>query len=548
MDTAALRKARGAFFTPPEIASFIAQWAVRSRADRVLEPSCGEAAFLVPAASRLALLGANLTEDTLLHGVELHTASAISASRIMGELGASALVKAGDFFNEEPCELFDAVVGNPPYIRFQEFSGEARARSLRAALAEGVRLSGLASSWASFTIHASKFLKPTGRLGLVLPAELLTVGYAGAVRKFLLQRFARVRLVLFEERVFPGVLEDVVLLLAEGHGGATHFEVYQAKDRAELWQLSVAGWTGHTPNGGDKWTPALLPPSAISIYQDITAEGRFISLLGWGDTYLGAVTGNNDYFTLTRADVLEWGLSQRDVKAISPPGSRHLRAFRFAETAWENLAKEGKRCLLFYPQDPLSDAARRYIAYGEALDVPNGYKCRNRKPWWRVPLVAKPDLLLTYMNHERPRLISNDAGVQLLNSLYGIALKPDAAELGREMLPLASLNSATLLGAEVVGRAYGGGLLKHEPKEADLLPVPSPELLEAAADDLRNLRPQIAAALRSPDPWKATNMVDEIILETHLGLDKSSIGEIRDARAVLFRRRLTRSRSDRAGN
>ncbi len=35
-----------------------------------------------------------------------------------------------------------------------------------------------------------------------------------------------------------------------------------------------------------------------------------------------------------------------------------------------------------------------------------------------------------------------------------------------ELLPLAFLNSATLFSAEMVGRSYGGGVLKLEPKEA----------------------------------------------------------------------------------
>lgn len=74
----------------------------------------------------------------------------------------------------------------------------------------------LASSWAAFTVHAALYLHPGGRMGLVLPAELLSVNYAAEVRRFLLESFERVELVLFTERVFPGVLEDVVLLLAEG--------------------------------------------------------------------------------------------------------------------------------------------------------------------------------------------------------------------------------------------------------------------------------------------------------------------------------------------
>ena len=110
-----------------------------------------------------------------------------------------------------------------------------------------VRLSGLASSWAAFVVHASHFLSPGGRLGLVLPAELLSVSYASEVRNFLLRRFGIVRLVMFEELVFPGVLEDVVLLLAEGQGPAPHFEVYQARNAADLANLALDQWPRSHP-------------------------------------------------------------------------------------------------------------------------------------------------------------------------------------------------------------------------------------------------------------------------------------------------------------
>ena len=127
--------------------------------------------------------------------------------------------RGGRFLRPRAGAEFDAVIGNPPYVRYQNFAGEARARAQRAALAAGVRLTGLSSSWAAFTIHASRFLRPEGRLALVLPGELLTVNYAAQVRRFLLRRFARVRLVLFDTRVFPGVLEEVCCCWPKGRAG-----------------------------------------------------------------------------------------------------------------------------------------------------------------------------------------------------------------------------------------------------------------------------------------------------------------------------------------
>jgi hypothetical protein len=62
------------------------------------------------------------------------------------------------------------------------------------------------------------------------------VNCAAEVRRYLMARFARVRLVVFTERVFPGVLEEVVLLLAEdalAPGGTDHCELYQVATIAD---------------------------------------------------------------------------------------------------------------------------------------------------------------------------------------------------------------------------------------------------------------------------------------------------------------------------
>ncbi len=154
-DTPALRKARGAFFTPPEIAEFISDWAIRDRLDSVLEPSCGEARFLLAAGDRLRALDANqLFWSQQLHGIEIHRDSADTARSILADAALDADIRVADFFACEPSTQYDVVIGNPPYVRYQKFSGHARAKSLEAALAQGVRLTGLASSWAAFVIHA----------------------------------------------------------------------------------------------------------------------------------------------------------------------------------------------------------------------------------------------------------------------------------------------------------------------------------------------------------------------------------------------------------
>ncbi len=539
MESKRQRKARGAFFTPPEIAKYLTDWALRSCGDTVLEPSCGEAGFLLAAGERLREMGAGAASwESLLHGVEIDQASASESRSRLKSAGFGGRILVGDFFEHDAGRRYDAVVGNPPFIRYQDFSGAARVRSLEAALAQGVRLSGLASSWAAFVVKSSLHTAPHGRLALVLPAELLSVNYARDVRRFLLQRFGRLRLILFEERIFPNVLEEVVLLLAEGSGGADCFEVHQTRNLQTLQTVEVARWMEHSPGADEKWMPALVERSALSAYRSLSDE-HCEELGAWGRIYLGAVTGNNKYFAITSDDVRRHALGPRDRIRISPPGSRHLRGLQLTEREWKRLAQGGARCHLFYPRDEPSKAAGKYIDWGRETDVDQAYKCRVRQPWWRVPLVEPPDVLLTYMNHDRPRMVGNPAQLRILNSVYGLKLDQERRLIGRKLLPLASLNSVTLLGSEFVGRAYGGGLLKMEPREADRLPVPSLSRIRAAEQKLSKLQPQAEKALLRGEAAAVVEAVDAILFSD---LREDVLTQLRSARERLFQRRKRRGK------
>ena len=537
-DTPQLRKARGAFFTPALLCDYVVDWAVRSADDRILEPSCGDAEFLVSAAARLSSLGGSVEEA--LHGVELHHDSAVRARARLQRNGNDAKITVSDFFDVTPTPIFDAVVGNPPYVRYQDFSGDSRSRSRAAALRAGVALTGLASSWAAFAVHSALFLKPGGRLGLVLPAELLSVNYAAEVRRFLMEKFAEVRLVLFTERVFPGVLEEVVLLLADGYGEGpvAHCDLYQARNAAELPAATGRRWTPARPH--DKWTPSLLSSVAHEAVAFATEHDGFTTLESWGDTTLGMVTGNNRYFTMSPKDAHRRGLAPDELLRLSPPGSRHLRNLSLSNAAWEGLGDAGAATYLFRPQAEPSRAAQRYIDAGEAVHVEQAYKCRVRRPWWRVPLVQIPELFLTYMNADTPRLCANRAGVHHLNSVHGVYLRPGSVRTGQDLLPIASLNSMSMLGAETVGRAYGGGMLKVEPREADRLPMPTAALIEAARDDLRARRPELQRALVLKDVNAISEVVDDILLVRHLGMRPAQVQALREARLELHDRRARR--------
>ncbi|MGX1695336.1 N-6 DNA methylase [Microbacterium keratanolyticum] len=544
-DTAALRKARGAFFTPPEITRYIATWAIRSGADRVMEPSAGDAEFMIAAVDRLRLLDRDAQPPTV-DGVEIHDYSARVGRQRVRDAGGVPHIKTSDFFLVEPTPAYDAVIGNPPYIRYQDFGGEARVRSRAAALRAGVALTGLASSWAAFAVHSALFLKQGGRLGLVLPAELLSVNYAAPVRRFLFDSFQTVEVVLFDEQVFPDAEADVVLLLADGYrrGPAGHATFRQTRNAATLASLPAGtAWTPIDP--GDKWTGSIVDPNAVEPLRSLRAAGAFTDLEAWGDTTLGIVTGNNKYFTLSPERAARLGLDEGELLRLSPPGSSHLRGLSLTTQMLNQLGRDGKATYLLKPGATPSRAARKYIDSGERTGVDTAYKCRKRKIWYQVPIVEPADLLLTCMNADTPRLTTNAARAHHLNSVHGVYLKEDLRQLGRELLPIASLNSITLLNAEMVGRAYGGGILKIEPREADRWAMPSPSLVEQQSTLLHEARSKVVRLLRAGRLLDAVAVVDRALLMAPGLVSEEEIRQVRDAHASLSQRRVLRGASGR---
>jgi adenine-specific DNA methylase len=546
-DSPALRKARGAFFTPPAITRFIIDWAIRNADDTVLEPSAGDAEFMVAAVERLRELSDSPAARPRVDGVEIHAYSAKFGQDRVAEHGGEAQILVSDFFLVEPTPTYNAVTGNPPYIRYQDFSGESRSRSREAALRAGVALTGLASSWAAFTVHSALFLKDGGRLGLVLPAELLSVNYAAPVRRFLFERFRRVELVLFDEQVFPEAEADVVLLLAEGYneGPTDHAIIRQTRSAENLAVLDEAGqiWAPTDPAG--KWTGSLVDPRAFAPLHVLTEDGAFTTLEEWGDTTLGIVTGNNSYFTLSPQRVKELGIPRNELLRLSPPGSSHLRGLALSPDMLTRLGQQGKSTYLFYPGERHSPQAAAYIAAGHKAGVDTAYKCRVRRIWYRVPVIPPADLLLTCMNADTPRLTTNTASAHHLNSIHGVYLREAHHDLGKVLLPLASLNSVTLLNAEIVGRAYGGGILKIEPKEADVWAMPSPGLVQECAEGLLSIKDRVTRLLRQGDLMSAVEEVDRVLLVEAGKVGSEKISEVRQARNELAARRKARGASGR---
>ena len=501
-------KARGAFYTPAAITAFLTEWAIRSPDDRVLEPSAGDGAFVIAAAARFRELGQrNLSE--VLVAVEREAAEATKV-RV---LAPDATVLASDFFDVSPVvqERFDAVLGNPPYIRFHGFTGTDRARARGRARDQGVELSELASSWAHFVAHSVGFLRPDGRLALVLPAELLHADYAHPIRQLLSARFRSVTLIAFDQQVFPDAQVDAVLLLAAPEGAAG----YRIIRVADTHALSDLPWPASSRDEAatqtfaqpERWS-AALEPEAASVYEHLAADPAFVRLGDRARVDIGFVSGSDDYFVVSSTRARELGLPLDVlIPAIRRPGD--IRGL---------VVRDDEISALFRPvgsSGVTHPSVAAYIEFGEVTGISARYKCRVRRPWYVVPVQrTRPDAFLPYMNHRAPRLIVNPGRCWSTNLLHGVRLLDPNDDI--RLLAAAMTSSATLLSAEIEGRSYGGGVLKLETREAERLLIASPGSQASAA--LKAALPKLDRLIRDGDLEAAARVTDEV-----LGLDHDKL-------------------------
>jgi adenine-specific DNA methylase len=534
------KKELGAFYTPAEIAEKLVRWAVREPEDRALDPSFGGMVFVEQAYDRLLELGVAPEQGrTQLHGCELDQVAFEAAGE--GTLRLQGMVQ-GDFLAASVGAALpevEAVVGNPPYVRYQ-LCGEAGDVGRRIAREAGVALTAMSSSWAPFVVHATAFVKKGGRMALVLPAELLHAQYAGEVRRFLQEQFGKVILALFEQRIFPGVAEEVVFLLAEGRGagpagrleviqyeGLADFDVDRLLDRVVPKEDATAMHANLLAQ--------LLPEETRDLLKRVSSDRRVKRLGAYAEVDIGTVTGANDYFLLKGEN--DEGIAS---ELLQPVISRaaHLPGARFTDADYEELARRGAnyRLLTMDSQTPveLRSTAETYLRKGKDLGISERYKCRRRDDWWSVPIPGtdgRPDLFLTYCAAETPRLIVNNAQVLHTNALHGVRLKKGGA--AASSLAAGFFNSLTLLSAELEGRSYGGGVLKLEPSEAESIVIPP---LGSIAGRLS----VVDAQLRNGSLSDALDIVDQVVLGKGLGLAEDEIASLRLGAEKLRSRRRAR--------
>ena len=161
---------------------------------------------------------------------------------------------------------------------------------------------------------------------------------------------------------------------------------------------------------------------------------------------IGYVTGANDFFHMSPSQIRVWGIPENYLRPAVRRG-RALAGTRFTHHDWEsNLASGETGYLLFVDGNShsLPGGVAKYLKHGANLGIPNGFKCRTRSPWYKVPHVYCPDAFLTYMSGTYPKLVANSAQVVGPNSLHIVRLHKSHIAAGHHLATLWQIRSRAL--------------------------------------------------------------------------------------------------------
>jgi adenine-specific DNA-methyltransferase len=533
--TATYQKLRGGYYTPKPIADFLAQWAITSPTTKVLEPSCGDGVLLQAAVEALVQCGADKTTAlSLVHGVEIDPEEAQKAAERICVPDAPPLVAqihVGDFFayckaHLTDRHLFDVVIGNPPFIRYQNFPEEHRAIAFYLMQRAGLHPNRLTNAWVPFLVATTFLLNEKGRMAMVIPAELLQVNYAAELRYFLSRYYHRLTLITFKKLVFEGIQQEVVLLLGERngheHSGIRTIELNGINDLTSYEHNKFSdNKLKEMDHSTEKWTMYFLEEKEIQLLRTLRQNPQLIPARNVIDVDVGIVTGLNEFFVLTEEQVEKHLLRPYTRPIVGR--SMHLQGAIFSDSDWLASVKKQSPAFLLHPPDvpfhTLPDEVKSYVISGEEKGLNKGYKCRVRNRWYVVPSVWIPQAFMLRQVHAFPKIILNDTNATCTDTIHRVRLRNGTPP---KTIAAAFLNSLTFAFSEVIGRSYGGGVLELEPNEAEALPLP---LAGADALDLDELD----RLLRAGNIHSVLDITDEILLRGGMGL---SIEDTKTLRAI----------------
>jgi hypothetical protein len=469
-DREALR-VKGQFWTPQWLAKIMAAWVTAKRPPVLFDPAIGPGTFF--AAAREAgfvgdFTGFEVDEAALADSYKF----GLSPTELRGTI-------IGDFIGQSVKSSYPAIISNPPYIRHHRLS-EVKKRELRQLAINhlGFPLDARVGLHLYFLLKCLDRLSPEGRLAFLLPADVCEGVSSSAVWKRLGEKYRIDAVLTFASTAapFPSVDTNAMVFLLSRHAPSRRvLWLRVVKPEAEAILSALNGATTESTEAVTIQQRNLDELLATGLSRPLRASGTAgLPLSDFARVVRGIATGANEFFFLTSEQIRENNLDKRFFKrAIGR--TRDCPSDVLTREDLKRLDENGRPTWLLNlgreSEADLPAALRDYLSVGTKIGLPKCSLIKTRKPWYRMETRTVPGLLFAYLGRRDCRFILNRANALPLTGF--LCVYPwDASGEFIEKLWRALNHKDTIANLLFVGKSYGGGALKVEPRQLDSLEIP----------------------------------------------------------------------------
>ncbi|HCA42812.1 MAG TPA: type I restriction endonuclease subunit M, partial [Bacteroidetes bacterium] len=467
------KKRTGSFYTPKIVAEFMVDYVFQKLKGNqrqninILEPSVGNGIF-VKSIFEHKYLSTNINKFLAIEKKKIELRKANLHAKTKNYKGINS-----DFleFQNNNSELFDLVIGNPPYIKKVYLSDKQKNLCQNIHFSAKLSNSKTRNIWTAFLVRCIYFTNLDGILAFVLPSEFLQVNFAKELRTLILKEFERIEIFTFNELLFSDSKgQDTILLIAErksANKGVFFCNINKLTDISKReFNLSE-----NINIRESKWTHHHLSSDEVILLEKLKKQLKTIN--NYCSSKAGIVTAANDFFIVDIKTVQKYSLEKFTKKILQKGvfvnGSVVLTKNDFAE-----LISMSKPTFLITldknSEIHLNSKINEYLQLGVDKNLKERYKITIREKWYEVPNIGSPpDGFFFKRCNVYPKLVKNDAKVLVTDSAYKISMNDNNK---MEDLIFSFYNSLTLSFAELNGRYYGGGVLELTPNEFKNLPIP----------------------------------------------------------------------------
>jgi adenine-specific DNA-methyltransferase len=509
---------KGQFWTPDWVAEAMVGYVAAGNARGIFDPSVGAGAFFRAAKKIESDIGRKLE----LIGAEID-AAVLAQARGSG-LSDKDLnkVQITDFVLDPPVNPLPAIVANPPYIRHHRLSSDVKAKlkHLGACLI-GEPLDGRAGYHVYFLLRALQLLDLYGRLAFIMPADTCEGVFAPKLWNWITANYRLEAVVTFAPKAtpFPCVDTNAIIFLIKNAAPTNNFcwAICNEPNTNELKRWMLSDLTSEPGKDIEVCKRQLSEGLTTGLSRPASnAETSGLTLGDVANVLRGVATGGNKFFFLTSRQTEDLGIPRE----FLIPAVGRTRDVTGAELTTEDLQaldQAGRPTLLLsvngYHENELPPAVREYLRHGEKLGLDKRPLIATRRPWYKMEVRAVPPILFAYLGRRNTRFIRNQAGVVPLTGFLCVyPRRRDADFVDKLWQVLQHPQIADNL--KSVGKSYGDGAIKVEPRALEKLRLPTAAVAETGLEPLdrelsSQLKLQIVMSLQGVIP-RHTSLVTNL--------------------------------------